>query len=462
MKSAVRKYPEADILTPGGLRETFAIAAPMVISHACETLLIFIDRLFLSRIGPESMNAAMAGGLSSFMLMTFFIGLIGYTTALVAQYLGAGQKTQCSVVVTQAALLVIPATLIIFGCRPVVHLLFGLMDIPDVQRAQQQIYFDILLWGTPLVLLRTALAGFFSGIGQTRVVMISALIALVINSCTNYVLIFGHFGFPALGLRGAAYGTLFGSFCALAMLMATYLRQPNQREFSVTAGLTYQRRIMFKLLRYGSPAGAEMFLNLLAFTLIVLLFHSHGTVTATAVTIVFNWDMVSFVPLLGLQIGIVSLVGRYMGGGSPEIAERTAYSGLKLGWAYSGVIFILFVIFPDQLVQVFAPTDHSTVFQLASPLAVDMLRLAAFYVLADAMMVVFSGTLRGAGDTLWAMGLSVSMHWLLVPIVYVCLKILHLGPIVVWLTFIVFLLISTGLFYLRFNRGQWKTLAVTE
>jgi Na+-driven multidrug efflux pump len=67
-----------------------AISTPMVVSHACETLLIFIDRLFLSRIGPEPMNAAMAGGLSSFMLMTFFVGLIGYTTALVAQYLVPG------------------------------------------------------------------------------------------------------------------------------------------------------------------------------------------------------------------------------------------------------------------------------------------------------------------------------------------------------------------------------------
>ena len=75
---------------------------------------------------------------------------------------------------------------------------------------------------------------------------------------------------------------------------------------------------MRKLLRFGYPA-VELFLNLLAFTSMILLFHSHGLATATAVTIVFNWDMVSFVPLLGIQIGVVSLVERYMGGaGRPD------------------------------------------------------------------------------------------------------------------------------------------------
>jgi MATE family multidrug resistance protein len=452
----------AKLNVPGGFREMLAISTPMVVSHACETLLIFIDRLFLSRVGPEPMNAAMAGGLSSFMLMTFFVGLIGYTTALVAQYLGAGRRSQCAMVVTQAMLLVIPATLLVFACRPLVHLMFGLMEIPAAQREQQQLYFNILLYGTPLVLLRTSLSGFFSGIGRTRIVMLSAMVALIVNAGANYVLIFGHLGFPALGLRGAAYGTLFSSSCALLVLLAAYLRRTNRDEFSIGTDWSFHRAIMAKLLRYGSPAGVEMFLNLLAFTLIVLIFHSHGLVTATAVTIVFNWDLVSFVPLLGLQIGVVSLVGRYMGAGSPEVAERAAFSGLKMGWIYSSLVLLLFVTLPQQMVGIFAPFEANELFLAAAPLAVDMLRLAALYVLADATIVVFSGTLRGAGDTLWAMGLSVAMHWAMVPIVFVFLKVLNFSPIAVWLAFIVFFLISGGLFYLRFRHGHWKTLVVVK
>ena len=119
---------------------------------------------------------------------------------------------------------------------------------------------------------------------------------------------------------------------------------------------------MRKLLRFGYPAGVELFLNLLAFTSMILLFHSHGLATATAVTIVFNWDMVSFVPLL-IQIGVVSLVGRYMGAGRPRIAERVTRSGLKMGWSYSSVILVLFVGFPEQLVAVFQPGGQDPIFR---------------------------------------------------------------------------------------------------
>ena len=242
------------------------------------------------------------------------------------------------------------------------------MDIPAQQLVQQKLYFDILLYGAILVLLRNCLNSFFSGIGQTRVVMFSALTAMLVNVAANYVLIFGHLGFPATGIRGAAYGTLFGSLCGLLVLLAAYLAPTNRREFGVALP-RYDGEVMRKLLRFGYPAGVELFLNLLAFTSMILLFHSHGLATATAVTIVFNWDMVSFVPLLGIQIGVVSLVGRYMGAGRPEIAERVTRSGLKMGWSYSSVILVLFVGFPNNWSRSFSPAARTPSFprRLLSP-----------------------------------------------------------------------------------------------
>ena len=82
------------------MRELLAIALPMVISQTCDTIMMFTDRLFLSRLGPEQMNASMAGGLTCFVMMTFFLGLTGYSTALVAQYLGAGRKDRCATATT--------------------------------------------------------------------------------------------------------------------------------------------------------------------------------------------------------------------------------------------------------------------------------------------------------------------------------------------------------------------------
>ena len=439
-----------------------AIALPMVVSQGADTVMIFTDRLFLSRLGAVPMSAAMAGGLTSYMLMTFFIGLTGYATALAAQYLGAGRKEGCALVLSQAVLLSVLATPLILACRPLAHRLFVFMEIPQVELLQQQTYFDILLYGAILVLLRNSFSSYFSGIGRTRVVMLAALTAMVVNVGANYVLIFGRFGLPALGLRGAAYGTLFSSGCGLLVLAAIYLGRSNRSDFRVATALRFDRAVMGKLLRFGAPAGVEMFLNLLAFTTMILVFHSDGLATATAITIVFNWDMVSFVPLLGIQIGVVSLVGRYMGAGRPEIAAATARSGLKMGWAYSSVILVLFVAFPEQLVGLFRPAAPDAIYAAAAPLAVTMLRLAALYVMADAVVVVYSGALRGAGDTLWAMGVSVTMHWLLVPVLVLLLKVLHLPPQVAWLAIIGLFLSFSGVFYLRFRGGKWKTLAVVR
>ena len=402
----------------------------------------------------------MAGGLSSFMVMTFFIGLIGYVTALAAQYLGSGQKDRCAVVLSQAVIVALAATPLVLAVRPLVHGLFGVMNLHPNQLSLQLVYFDILLFGTPIVLVRTGVAGFFSGIGRTRIVMISSLTAMTVNVIANYCLIFGHLGFPELGLRGAAYGTLVGSFCGLFILLIGYFRESNRTEFMVSSSFRLDREVTGKLIRYGTPSGLEMFLNLLAFNLVILIFHSHGVITATAITIVFNWDLVSFVPLLGIQVGVVSLVGRYMGSGRPDIAQRVANSALKIAWSYSGVILLLFVLFPEQLVTVFEPFKPDFVYSEAAPLATAMLRLAAIYVLADAMVVVFSGVLRGAGDTLWAMGLSVALHWLLVPVVIVCLKVLSLPPLSAWVALIGFFLSFCGLFYLRYRSGKWKSLRI--
>lgn len=446
----------------GGLREMFAISLPMVVSHGCETVMVFTDRLFLSRLGSVPMNASMIGGLTSFMLMTFFIGLTGYATALVAQYLGAGRKDHCALVLSQAVILALFSYPLILAARPLAHELFMAMNIPETQLVPQQLYFDILVYGAIFVLLRNCFSSFFSGIGQTRVVMFAALITMAVNIVANYILIFGHFGVPALGLRGAAYGTLFSSLCGLLVLTATYLRRENRSTYQIKSALRFDRMVMFKLLRFGSPAGVELFLCLLAFTFMMMLFHSDGLITATAVTIVFNWDMVSFVPLLGIQIGVVSLVGRYMGAGRPDIAARVTNSGLKMSWIYSSLILVLFVFFTEQLVGVFQPEAAEDIYLQAAPLAVSMLRLASLYVLADATVVVFSGALRGAGDTFWTMCLSVGMHWLLVVMLFVFLKVLELPPQTAWLAVIGFFLIFSGLFYLRYQKGKWKTLELVK
>jgi MATE family multidrug resistance protein len=444
----------------GTVGEMLAIAAPMVISQGCETLMIFTDRLFMSKLGPEQMSAVMMGGLAAFMTTTFLIGITGYSNALVAQYFGAGKKNRCGTVVTQAGLIALLGYPLILALCPLVNRFFDISGIAPAQLAPQKTYFTIIVFGTIFGLLRNCLSGFFSGIGKTRYVMIAALTSLVVNAGAAYLLIFGKFGFPALGIKGAAIGAIIGGFAGFAVLLGQYLRYMSHQEFGIAQSFRYDAEVMGRLVRFGWPAGLEMFSNIIAFTCMITLLHAEGLVTATAATIVFNWDLVSFVPLIGIQIGVTSLVGRYMGAGSPDTAHQATMAGLKLGWIYSGVVLIAFAVFPQPLVDLFRPLGASTVFDAARPLAIFMVRVAAVYVMVDTMFAIFTGALRGAGDTVWAMIITGTLHWALVPILFTVLRVLHWSPRAGWVSIVCVFISFGGLIIWRYASGRWREIKV--
>lgn len=445
---------------PGGIRELLIIALPMIISTACDGVMTFTDRLFLARVASEQMNAAMGGGVALQMLMFFFLGLTGYSTALVAQYLGAGEKHHSTKAAFQAILVTLVAWPVVVLAKPLAVEFFFFMELPASQIPFQVQYLDILIWGAIFSMLRYTLGCYFTGIGKTKIVMTATLVAMFVNIMLDYILIFGKFGFPAMEIKGAAIATISGSFCAVVILVVAYLGPVNQRVFAVLKSFRFDLTIMKRLIYYGSPAGFEMFLNFLAFSFMIALFQSEGDVVATATTIMFNWDLVSFIPLLGIEIAVTSLVGRYMGAGKPDIAYRSALSAIKTGMFYSVVILALFVFVPEWLVHVFRPEIPGAVFNEAVPIAVSMIKIAALYVLAEAVMVALVGTLRGAGDTYFTMMASVAAHWSFVPLLYLGLKVFNLSVALSWFLLVVFFLLFCMVLVFRFRQGKWKTIRV--
>lgn len=447
---------------PGSIGEMIDVALPMVVSFGCDTAMIFTDRLFLAKLGSQSMSAAMTGGLSVFMLMSFFLGLIGYTTALVAQYLGAGKKEGCSRSLSQGIILSLVAYPFILALIPAAHYVFSKSGIDAVELTQLQKYFNILILGSVFSLLRHAFSAFFTGIGRTRVVMMGAAVAMTVNMALNYIFVFGKFGCPALGIRGAALGTVIASACGAVALLAVYLSKDISREFMVASSWGLDRKVLGKLWQYGCPGGIEMVSNLLAFTAMVFVFHSEGLVPAAATTIVFNWDMVTFVPLMGIEIGVTSLVGRYMGAQQIDVVKRVVHSGLKMGFVYGALMMAIFIFLPVELVHVFRPQVSDGIFSQAAPLAVAMVRLVALYVIAQAVLLVFIGALRGAGDTVWAMRISVGIHWLILAILVVMLKIGHSPVYHAWVALVVVFMAFSIAPFVRYRMGKWKTIRVIE
>ncbi len=395
-------------------------------------------------------------------LTFFFTGLIGYSTALVAQYFGAGQKNNTTVASFQAIIIALFAWPVIVLLKPLLIWFFGVSELPPLQMELQIQYVTILAWGCVAGLMRHTLSCYFSGIGKTRIVMIATLAALVVNCVLCYILVYGKFGLPVMGVRGAAIAMVSGAASAAVILFAVYLGRVNRAEFSVLRSFRFDFKVMKKLLYFGSPAGIEMLLNMVAFTIIVGMFHSRGDVAATATTVMFNWDLMSFIPLLGVEIAVTSLVGRYMGAGRPQVAHRSAISGVKTGMFYSVIVLIFFVFFPHWLVQIFRPEVPDEIFSQAVPIAVRMIQIATLYVLAEAMMVAFIGALRGAGDTYFTMFASVTLHWLMVPVLYFTLKVWELPVVTSWFIIVVMFLLFCLVLYFRFRGGKWKEIKVVK
>lgn len=448
--------------TPGGIGEILTMSLPMIVSNACDTLMIFTDRLFLARVSPEAMNAALGAGMTYFLLTTFFVGLVSYSTALVAQYFGAKRKNYCSIAFTQALIIAVIAAPIILAMRPVVHWYFASVGLSPIQLSLQLDYFNITCWAAFFSLARGAFAGFFAGIGRTQIVMISTVTAMVTNIVATYILIFGKFGLPVLGVKGAALGTIIGLMCSLAVFVPVYLSKENRLTYQVAQSLKFVPQIMKKLLYYGSPTGFEFFISLIAFTGIVMVFHAQGDVVATATTIMFNWDLVAFLPLVGIEVSVMSLVGRYMGAQTPAIAKKAAFSGMKLGLIYSLSIFLAFMILPGVLVSIFTPNAADPIYAAASPLAVHMLRIAGLYVIANVFVLIFIGTLRGAGDTIFPMITSIATSWIALGVVFCFMQIFHLHPLTAWFGFAAIFMLSTLAYLWRFKQGKWQKMRVIE
>ena len=446
----------------GDVKDVLVVALPMLLSMSFDTLMTFIDRLFLSKLGPAEMNASLGAGAVQLALTMFFTGAISYTTAMVAQRLGAKQHSVCAKVFMQALYVSLVCVPILYLTIPLGHLVFGLEHLPADQLEYQKTYFNILMFGGVITLVRNVAPCFFSGIGETKIVMQAAFVGMIVNIVCNFVLIFGMGPIPALGVAGAAYGTLIGNAVSTIILFVKFFGKSCNERFNTRSSFAFSWSLTRELLQKGLPSGVEMFLNMSAFQTLILMFHALGPEAATASSVMFNWDMVAYVPLMGLEVASTSLVGRYVGAKDGAAASRSTYSGLKLGWGYSLLMGVFFIFLPGVLTDIFRPdvaeasAEAIAIFDAARPMSMFMLRFATIYIFVEVLLVIYAGALRGAGDTLWVMFAGAIMNWCVAGALYVSAYVFHLPAHYAWIAVVAVYSTAPMIFWRRWKGGKWR------
>jgi MATE family multidrug resistance protein len=436
------------------MRDLLRLAIPMVVSQGTFAVMIFTDRYFMSQIDPMNMAAALGGGVASFFSFCFFVGLFSYGNALSAQYLGAGEPEKCPKVVTQGLVMTLMSAPFLTLITFLVAGIFETMGHEPEQVELERTYYLILMSGVLVTLAKVCLSSYFAGIGRTYVVMICDVFGLIVNVPLCYAMVFGKFGFPALGIVGAGVSTVIATILAFLLFVVFYFRREHRETYSVLDSFRIDLKILRRYWRLGFPSGLEMFLNVAAFNLFLLMFQSYGVTEGASAAIVFNWDILSFVPMIGLHVAVISLIGRFVGARDMARANEVISAAFLLALSYSAALAIVYSTLRFPLVEVFAPPsgDFTAIRELSAFMMIGL----SCYVMADAVILVSGGILRGAGDTRWLMVASVALHWAMLVAQFFIIQVLGYGPKVSWLAFVA-LVISIALTYAwRLRGGKWR------
>ena len=444
---------------PGGYREVLNISYPLIMSTASMTIMHFVDRVFLSRYAKEAIAASVPAGITSFTIICLFMGISGYTNAIVAQHYGAKEYEKCSLATWQGIIFSLVSYLAILLFIPLGPAIFTWAGHSPELRALEISYYTILMWGGLFVPLHSAVASFFTGRGDTKTTMIATIIGNGFNVVLDYCLIFGRLGLPEMGIKGAALATVISSVIPVAILLFIFLNR-HHRLYLSRATIRFDRELFLKLLKFGSPAGVQFTLDIGAFTLFVILVGRIGEIELAVSNIALSINMLAFLPMIGISIATTTLVGQYIGKEDISSAEKSTYTSLKIAFLYMGSMGLLFILFPEQLLSIFRSSkDRMEDFTVILSYGRQILILIALYSIFDAMNIIFSGALKGAGDTRFTMWAAIIVAWMFfVPPVYLIIEVLEGGVLLAWGWATLYIILIGIVFCCRFRKGKWKEI----
>jgi MATE family multidrug resistance protein len=318
-------------------------------------------------------------------------------------------------------------------------------------------YLRLLMLGAVGIVIETALSGFFSGTERTNVIMWVSVASGLLNFSLDLVLIFGFGPIPAMGIAGAAIGSVV-SFWFKVICYGVLLLQPRyESKYQVRAGFGFDASVMGNLLFYGFPTGLMFLTEAGGFTVIVLRIGSIGDIPLRATTMAINFNMVAFIPLAGLSIATSVLVGRHLLQSGAARAARCVYAALAIGGLYSGAWLISYLTIPDLMMSLYELSDNDQESAEAIGLARGLLKFVALYVVLDAVQLILAGALRGAGDTWFVLlsGVTASAVALIVGFAgEPSQETLHWW----WWMVTLWIWLLAALMIARFAHGNWKKM----
>jgi multidrug resistance protein, MATE family len=445
-------------------KEILRISLPLVLSMGATTVMEFTDRIFLGRYSLDALAASMPAGITSFLFTSFFIGTAGYVNVFIAQYTGANDRKGVGASLWQGIYFsIFGAIAMALIALTAVRLFAFIGHVPEVQKLEVT-YFRILCYGTGASILGTTLSCFYSGRGLTRNVMLVHIIGTLFNIPLDYAVINGVWGFPELGIQGAALATVMSWVLIASIFMVLIFNKKYNKRYGVWDIRQFNPVLFKRLMKFGIPGGVQFFLDILAFTFFILIVGRLGKQELAVTNLVMSINALSYMPMFGFSMGVSTLVGQAMGGGKPNLAVIAANATAHIALSYVFGLVLLFVFFPIPLIKLFLPADMAPA-ELKSiiDMGIILLRFVAAYLFFDSINIIYMGVLKGAGDSrfiMWSMGIA-SVLFLFIP-VWVGVTHFGMGLYFSWTCITIYLFMLCLIIFTRFHKGKWKTIRIIE
>ncbi len=438
------------------LSGTVRMAWPSIMESFLVSLVGMADTFMVSSLGVYAIAAVGLTTQPKFIGLAVFISLNVAVSAIVARRKGEGNRESANKVLQQAllitgGLLVVVSTLCVAFADPILHLAGSQ---PDTHRPAVT-YFRIVMGGMAFNVVSMVINAAQRGAGNTRISLTTNLVSNLVNVVFDYLLIGGHFGFPALGVAGAAIATVIGSVCGCALSILSMLHRDNFICIREVKKIGFDKATVGAITNIGSSTLAEQAFLRIGFMTFAVIVARLGTIPMAAHQIGMNLMSICFSFGDGLSVASVALVGQSLGRGRPDLARVYGNVCQRCGLLFACGLSVIFLTLGQRIFGLFSE----------DPAILSYGRMIMMVMMVEVFLqisqVVFSGCLRGAGDTVFTAVVSLVsvlavrplMGWLL------CYPA-GLGLFGAWLGLLSDQFVRFLMTYLRFGSGNWMNRKV--
>lgn len=432
------------------------LAWPVIAEQSLATITQIVDLMMVGRLGASAV-AAIGLTMQPVFFSTALASALGVgTTALVSRFTGAKENKKAAAVLQQSLLLSFLfslsfAALFYIFAPSLLRLMGGSGEVIKLGTS----YLRIITPGFVLMVVGFIVTAALRGAGETKTPLKVNLLVNLLNLVGNYIFIFGNFGFPALGVSGAALSTtLARSIGGLILFLITFSNY-SVLKMKITGFFHPEISLIKRILKIGLPTALEESVRRLAQLLFVRVIAALGTTAFAAHQISLNAESISYMPGFGIAVAATTIVGQNLGANNPAGSERGTFEAWKIGLTIMGFMAAIFLVFPEQLIRLYT-SDPAIVSKAALNL-----RIIAFSQLPMGTHFIFAGALRGAGDTkavFYSTAISTWIFRLLLG--YLLVHPLGLGLVGAWIAMVVDWSVRGSYVLYRFKQGKWKLINV--